>query len=60
METVITKSTNKAKKFDAVINGSKKISFGDANYSDFTRHKDKERQTRISKGIRKNIGVSQI
>ena len=40
MEVVISPSKNKKKKFDAVINGSKTISFGDSNYSDFTRHKD--------------------
>ena len=43
MDIVISKSTNKSKKYDAVIDGKKKISFGDANYSDFTKHKDKER-----------------
>ena len=44
MEIVITKSTNRNKKFDARINGTKKISFGDSNYSDVTKHKDKERK----------------
>ena len=43
MEIVISKSINKNKKFDANINGTKHISCGDSNYSDFTKHKDKER-----------------
>ena len=35
MEIAITQSTNRNKKLDATINGAKKISFGDSNYSDF-------------------------
>ena len=32
------------KKFCAVINGKKTVSFGDSNYSDFTKHKDTDRK----------------
>ena len=45
MEVVISKSTNKNKKFDVVVDG-KKISFGAATYSDYTIHKDPERKER--------------
>ena len=45
MEVVISKSTNKNKKFDAVVDG-KKISFGAEGYSDYTIHKDPERKER--------------
>ena len=38
MEIVISSSTNKNKKLDAVIDGKKKISFGASGYSDFTKH----------------------
>ena len=44
MEVVISPSKNKSKKFDAVINGTKTISFGDSSYSDYTEHKDKDRK----------------
>ena len=40
MEIVISSSTHKNKKFDAVIDGKKKISFGASGYSDFTKHQD--------------------
>ena len=45
MEVVISKSTNKNKKYDVVVDG-KKISFGAATYSDYTIHKDPERKER--------------
>ena len=45
MEIVISKSTNKNKKYDVVVDG-KKISFGGAGYSDYTIHKDPERKER--------------
>ena len=41
MEIVISKSTNKHKKLDAKINGTNNISFGDSNYNDFAKHKEK-------------------
>ena len=45
MEVIISKSTNKNKKFDAFVDG-KKISFGQDGASDFTIHKDPERKER--------------
>ena len=54
MEVVITPSKNKNKKFDAVIDGKKKISFGQAGASDFTQHKDKDRKGRYIDRHRKN------
>ena len=44
MEIVISASTNKKNKYDAVIDGKKKISFGASGYSDFTMHKDTDRK----------------
>ena len=44
MEVVITKSKKPDKKYDALINGSKTISFGQKGASDFTKHKDKDRK----------------
>ena len=46
VEVIIKKSTNPKKKYDAIINGSKKVSFGASGYSDFTKHKDEERKER--------------
>jgi hypothetical protein len=37
---VIQKSQNPNKKYDAIVNGDKRISFGAAGYSDYTLHKD--------------------
>ena len=45
MEIAITKSTNKNKEFDAIVDG-KKISFGAVGYSDYTIHKNPERKER--------------
>ena len=53
MEVVISKSTNKNKKFDVVVDG-KKISFGAAGYSDYTIHKDPERKERYIARHEKN------
>ena len=53
MEVVISKSTNKNKKFDALVDG-KKISFGGAGYSDFSIHKDPERKERYIARHNKN------
>ena len=44
MEIVITPSSNRNKKFDAVIDGKKKVSFGQQGASDYTKHKDKDRK----------------
>jgi hypothetical protein len=41
---IITPSKNKLKKFDATINGTKTVSFGQAGASDFTQHHDDVRQ----------------
>ena len=46
MEIVLTKSKKKDKKYDAVIDGKKTISFGQAGASDFTHHKDEQRKLR--------------
>ena len=54
MEIIIKKSTNINKKFDAVIDGKKKIRFGQAGASDFTKHKDKDRKDRYIDRHRKN------
>ena len=53
MEVVITKSTNKNKKFDANVDG-KQISFGAAGYSEFSIHKDETRKERYIARHRKN------
>ena len=53
MEVVISKSTNKNKKFDAIVDG-KKISFGAVGYSDYTIHKDPERKERYIARHKKN------
>ena len=46
MNIIIKPSSKKEKKYDAVIDGSKTVSFGQAGASDFTKHKDKERKQR--------------
>ena len=46
MEVVITKSKKPDKKYDARIDGSKTVSFGEKGASDFTKHKDKDRKNR--------------
>ena len=60
MEIVISSSTNKNKKFDAVIDGKKNISFGASGYSDFTKHQDLVRRDSYIKNIPKKIGVNHI
>ena len=40
MEVVITKSKKPDKKYDARIDGTKTVSFGQKGASDFTKHKD--------------------
>ena len=44
VEVVIKKSKNPKKKYDAIIDGNKTVSFGAKGYSDFTKHKDEERK----------------
>ena len=55
MEIVITKSKNSSKKkYDARIDGSKTVSFGEKGASDFTKHKDKDRKERYIDRHKKN------
>ena len=44
MDVVISKSKKADKKYDAVIDGKKTISFGQKGASDMTLHKDKDRK----------------
>ena len=44
IEIIITPSKKPDKKFDAVIDGKKTVSFGAKGYSDFTQHKDPDRK----------------
>ena len=61
MEIIIKKSTNINKKFDAVIDGKKKISFGDPKYQDFTTHKDpKRRENYISRHSKEDWSKSNV
>ena len=53
-EIVISKSSNKNKKYDARIDGRKTISFGAAGMSDYTIHQDDERKQRYLDRHRKN------
>ncbi len=48
----IIKSKKPNKKFDAVIDKTKTVSFGAKGYSDFTIHKDEDRKDRYIKDIR--------
>ena len=43
-EVIIKKSKNPEKKYDAIINGKKTVSFGSAPYEDYTTHKDDKRR----------------
>ena len=46
MEVVIAKSKKPDNKYDAAVDGSKTISFGQKGASDFTKHKDLHRRDR--------------
>ena len=46
IEVVVKKSDKKDKKYDAVKDGKKTVSFGATGYSDFIKHKDEERKQR--------------
>ncbi len=46
MEVTIQRSKRKDKKFDAIVDGTKTVSFGAAGMSDYTKHKDPERKQR--------------
>ena len=54
MNVIITKSSKKDKKYDAVIYNGKTVSFGSAGYSDYTKHKDPERKERYIARHKKN------
>ena len=54
MEILISRSKKKDKKFDAVIDGKKTVSFGAKGYSDMTQHKDEERKKRYINRHKKN------
>ena len=41
---IIQPSSKKEKKYDAIIDNKKTVSFGASGYSDFTKHKDEERK----------------
>ena len=44
MNVVVKRSSKAGKKYDAVIDGSKTVSFGASGYSDFTKNKDPQRK----------------
>ena len=46
IEIKIEPSKKPNKKFDAVIDNKKTVSFGSSEHSDFTKHKDNERKQR--------------
>ena len=54
MEVIIKRSAKHDKKFDAVINGKKTVSFGQKNASDYTLHKDDDRKSRYIQRHRDN------
>ena len=54
MEVVISPSKNNKKKFDARIDGTKTVSFGQKGASDFTKHKDPIRKDRYIARHKKN------
>ena len=44
IEIVLLKSPNPKKKYDAIVNGNKTISFGAVGYEDYTTHHDEKRK----------------
>ena len=46
MNIIIKKTSKPDKKYDAVIDGKKTVSFGASGYSDYTKHHDDERKQR--------------
>ena len=44
VDIIIKKSSKAGKKYDAVIDGKKTVSFGATGYSDFTKHTDEDRK----------------
>ena len=43
-EVIITKSNKTNKKYDAIVDGKKTVSFGQKGASDFTKHNDNDRK----------------
>ena len=62
MDIVISKSDNKNKKYQVVIDNKKTIHFGDSQYQDFTTHKDKDRKRLYIARHKKNenFGISGV
>ena len=56
MGVVITKSKKPGKKYDARIDGTKTVSFGQKGASDFTKHKNTDRKERYIDRHKKNEG----
>ena len=54
MEVVLPKSKKPDKKYDARINGTKTVSFGQKGASDFTKHKNTYRKERYIDRHKKN------
>jgi hypothetical protein len=54
MNIIIKPSNKPDKKYDAIIDGKKTISFGQAGASDFTKHKNEERKNRYIERHKKN------
>ena len=54
MNIIIKPSNKPDKKYDAIIDGKKTISFGQAGASDFTKHKNEERKNRYILRHQKN------
>ena len=54
MEVIITKSKKPDKKYDARVDGSKTVSFGQKGASDFTKHKNTDRKERYIDRHKKN------
>ena len=59
MEVIITKSKKPDKKYDARVDGSKTVSFGQKGASDFTKHKNTDRKERYIDRHKKNeVGLN--
>ena len=54
MNIIIKPSSKKEKKYDAVIDGSKTVSFGQAGASDYTLHKNPNRKKLYENRHKKN------
>ena len=54
MEVVLTKSKKPDTKYDARIDGTKTVSFGQKGASDFTKHKSPDRKDRYIDRHKKN------